>query len=590
MSAETVDGVLLAVLNSRLQGIARGMMNTLLRTGRSGVLNTARDFSCCILTGEGELLAAAESLPIHVMSGPDLIVGWIKHWHPELRRGDAFLHNSPYHGNSHAADHCLVVPVVDDDGVARLFVLAKAHQADCGNSIPTTYHATAADVYEEGALIFPGVQVQENYCDREDVLRMCRVRIRVPEQWWGDYLAMVGAARVGERRLLELGKEVGWATLAQYAGQWFDYSEARMVAAIRRLPAGRVEATTAHDPFPGVPDGIPVKVSVAVDPEAGLIEVDLRDNPDCQPCGLNLTEATSRTAALVGVFNSIGADVPPNAGSFRRVRVHLRENCCVGIPVHPTSCSVATTNLADRVANPVQRAIAELADGFGLAECGAVLPPSVAVISGRDPRAGNAPFVNQIFLAMTGGAGAPTADAWQTIGHVGNAGFVLRDSVEVDEIHHPIRIHVQRMLPDTEGAGRFRGASSAFVEYGPVGTTLDVLFGSDGTVYPARGVRGGHDGALADQQRRCVDGSLAEVAACAHLVLQPGETVLSYSTGGGGYGSPLLRAAASVAADVREGWVSRERAAEIYGVILADDGTVDEAATSARRAAGHGIR
>lgn len=590
MSAEAVDGVLLAVLNSRLQGIARGMMNTLLRTGRSGVLNTARDFSCCILTGEGELLAAAESLPIHVMSGPDLIVGWIKHWHPELRRGDAFLHNSPYHGNSHAADHCLVVPVVDDDGVARLFVLAKAHQADCGNSIPTTYHATAADVYEEGALIFAGVQVQEDYRDREDVLRMCRLRIRVPDQWRGDYLAMVGAAGVGERRLLELGAEVGWDTLAQYAGQWFDYSEARMVAAIRRLPAGRVEARTAHDPFPGVPDGIPVKVDVLVDPEAGLIEVDLRDNPDCQPCGLNLTEATSRTAALVGVFNSIGADVPPNAGSFRRVRVHLRENCCVGIPVHPTSCSVATTNLADRVANPVQRAIAELADGFGLAECGAVLPPSVAVISGRDPRAGNAPFVNQIFLAMTGGAGAPTADAWQTIGHVGNAGFVLRDSVEVDEIHHPIRIHVQRMLPDTEGAGQFRGASSAFVEYGPVDTTLDVLFGSDGTVNAARGVRGGHDGALADQQRRRVDGSLAEVAACAHLVLQPGETVLSYSTGGGGYGSPLLRTAASVAADVREGWVSRERAAEVYGVVLADDGTVDEVATGARRAAGNEIR
>ena len=112
---------------------------------------------------------------------------------------------------------------------------------------------------------------------------------------------------------------------------------------------------------------------------------------------------------MIGVFNSLGEAVPPNAGSFRRVSVLLRENCCVGIPRHPTSCSVATTNLADRVANAVQRAIAELGDGFGLAECG----PRSRAGGGRDlrraTRATAAPFVNQIFLALTGGAGAPRA-------------------------------------------------------------------------------------------------------------------------------------------------------------------------------------
>ena len=205
-----MDGVRLAVLNNRLQGVARAMQNTLARTGRSGVLNTARDFSCCILTAEAELLATAESLPIHVMSGPDLMAARIRLLHPDLRRGDAFLHNSPYHGNSHAADHCLIVPVIDDDGVHRFTVLGKAHQADCGNALPTTYHAAARDVYEEGALIFDAVRVQRDYEDIDDVIRMCRLRIRVPEQWWGDYLALVGAVRIGERRLLELGAEVGW--------------------------------------------------------------------------------------------------------------------------------------------------------------------------------------------------------------------------------------------------------------------------------------------------------------------------------------------------------------------------------------------
>src|SRR5690606_10493961 len=105
------DGVGLALLNNRFEGVARKMANTLLRTGRSGVLNIARDFSCAIVTRTDELLAAAESLPIHVLSGPDLMCKAMKEFHPVLRRGDAFLHNSPYHGCSHAADHTILVPV-----------------------------------------------------------------------------------------------------------------------------------------------------------------------------------------------------------------------------------------------------------------------------------------------------------------------------------------------------------------------------------------------------------------------------------------------------------------------------------------------
>ena len=219
----SIDGVQLALLSNRLEGISRKMGNTLMRTGRSGVLNIARDFSCCILTADHELAAVAESLPIHVLSGPDIMARSMQEFHPELKRGDAFLHNSPYHGCSHPADHTILVPVIDDDGVHRYTVAAKAHQADIGNSIPTTYHGTARDVYEEGALIFPATKVQENYETNMDIVRMCRMRIRVPDQWWGDFLAMIGAARIGEREILELGKEVGWDTLETFNEQWFDY-------------------------------------------------------------------------------------------------------------------------------------------------------------------------------------------------------------------------------------------------------------------------------------------------------------------------------------------------------------------------------
>src|SRR5882762_22154 len=108
-----LDGARLAILANRFEGVARKMADTLLRTGRSGVLNRARDFSCCIVTAGCDLLAAADALPIHVLSGPDLMARAMLEFHPDLQRGDAFLHNSPYHGCSHAADHTILVPVFD---------------------------------------------------------------------------------------------------------------------------------------------------------------------------------------------------------------------------------------------------------------------------------------------------------------------------------------------------------------------------------------------------------------------------------------------------------------------------------------------
>lgn len=578
------DGLRLAVLNNRFEGIVRAMMNTLLRSARSAILNTARDFSCCVLTAEGEMLAMAESLPIHVMSGPDLMARNLLRTHPDLRRGDAFLNNSPYHGNSHAADWSLLVPVIDEDGVHRFTVLAKAHLADCGNSIPTTYSAGARDVYEEGALIFPCVKVQEDYRDREDVLGMARVRIRVPELWYGDFLALVGAARIGERRLLDLLAEMGPEQLESYARDWFDYSEQRFAAAVAAMPAGTGTARGRHDPVPGAPDGVELKVSVTVRPEAGEIEVDLRDNPDCQPCGLNLTEATAGTAAMMGVFTALAGDVPPNAGSFRRLHVHLRENCVVGIPRHPHSCSAATTNLSELTANLVTGAIAELREGLGMAATGRCQPPSCGVISGVDPRPGQGSFVNQLMLACTGGAAGPVADGWLTTLGIGAAGFLLRDSVEIDEMKYPIRVGEQRLLADSEGAGRRRGSPGAYVEYGPVGCELEVVYLSDGTFNSPTGVRGGLDGSRAQQRVRGRDGEVSEeLGAYAQVPLQDGETIISVSCGGAGYGPPAEREPERVAADVREGLVSPERARDVYRVAVGVDGELDAEATARLR-------
>lgn len=583
MDEHNLNGAAMAVMRSRLDGIVRKMANTLLRTGRSGVLNRAKDFSCCLLTRDGELVTAADSLPIHVLSGPDLMARSMAEFHPELRAGDAFLHNSPYHGCSHPADLSVLVPVMDDAGAHRFTVLAKAHQADIGNSEPTTYMGTARDVYHEGALIFPAVQVQRAWRDIGDIIRMCEMRIRVPRQWRGDYLATIGAVRIGERALQELAGEVGWDRLDAFARQWFDYSEARMAEALGTLPRGSVTGESIHDPFPGLPaEGVRIKARVEVEPEAARISVDLRDNPDCMPCGMNLSEACARTAAMIGVFNSIDASVPKNAGSFRRIDVKLREGCMAGIPVHPFSCSAATTNIADRVANSVQTALASLGEGIGMAEVGSVIAPSAGVISGVDPRT-NKPFVNQIFLGMSGGAASPTSDAWWTIGHVGNAGMCCIDGVELAELQQPIVVHSRAFLADTEGAGRTTGAPSTRVEFGPVDGAIDIGYLSDGHLNPPIGVRGGLAGGNASQFFVDGEGRSEDLPACAMVRIEEGQRIVAISCGGGGYGSPFLRAPDQVLSDVAAGLLSTGRAASVYGVVLRPDLSIDAAATAAAR-------
>ena len=580
-----MDGVFMAVLAKRLARIAVKMQNTLFRTARSGVINTARDFSCCILTAEAELLAVGESLPIHVMVGADMMAKSMAAFHPQLRRGDAFLHNSPYHGCSHAADLSVLVPVIDDQGIHRFTVMAKAHQADIGNSIPTTVHASARDVYEEGALIFPAVKVQEDFRDIEDIIRMCMMRIRVPEQWRGDYLAQLGAARIGERELLRLGADVGWATLASYVRAWFDYSERRMASVLRRLPSDRATGLSVHDPFPGTPaDGIPVKATVAVDGAAATIEVDLRDNPDCLPCGLNVNDACAASAAMIGIFNGLPASgVPTNAGSFRRIRVLMREDCVVGLPRHPMSYSVATMNVSERVTNAVQTALAALGEGLGMAGFGAITSAANPVISGEDPRAGGAPFVNALLLGDTVGAAAPSADAWLTTINVGAAGLSHYDSVEIDELRHPIRVHERRLVADSEGAGTFRGAPASHVGFGPVDCSLQAIYQSDGVVNAPLGVRGGLPGAPARNYKRAGSGEVIALGGWGEVVLAPADTIFGISCGGGGYGPPLGRDPARVGGDVAEGYITAERAETVYGVILTAGGTVDEAATQRRR-------
>ena len=565
------------------------MSNTLLKAARSAVIAGARDFSCAICTADNQLLATAEGLPVHIF-GSHLQTRAMTDLHPDIAEGDAFLHNDPYLGNTHPADHAVIVPVFID-GEHMFTALAKGHQADIGNSIPTTYHAAAKDVYEEGSLIFPCVRVQRDYAMVDDIIRMCRKRIRVPEQWYGDFLAELGAARIAERRLKEFCAKYGMETVRTFIGEWFDYSERRMVQAIRDLPRAEVEAEGAHDPFePFLPDGIPIKVQLRIDADEGRVTIDLRDNIDCVDCGLNESEACAVNNVLCGFFNCLGPEIPHNGGSFRRVDVLLRDGCVVGRPSFPHSTSMATTNVADRLVNLTHSAMAKLGEGYGLAEGGSAMCAGTAVISGADFRRGGDPYVNQLTMVVNGGPAGPEADGWVTYVLPVVSGLMYRDSVELAEVKHPIRFESVRVLPGTGGAGRHRGGPASEVVYGPRRDPMTVIIPSDCQINPARGARGGHDGAPAAQFKVGANGDETRLPNVVQLELQPGEAVRGLDAGGGGYGDPRERDPERVRMDVARGWETRARARAIYGVVLTgarEDDTlaVDRAATEALRAA-----
>ncbi len=586
-NSERFSPVLLAIMANRMDAICREMTNTMLLAARSSVIGMARDFSCAVITSDDEVLAVAEGFPIHVW-GMNLQTKSMRELHPDLAEGDAYLHNDPYLGNTHPADHTLIVPVFYE-GEHFFNAAVKAHQADIGNSLPTTYMAQAGDVYEEGALIFPAVKVQSDYRDIDDIIRMCERRIRVPEQWRGDYMAAVGAARIGERSLKSFVEKYGRDTVRTFVREWFDYSERRCIEAIKRLPKGQMEEHQAHDPIePWVPEGIPVNVKIDIDPEEAVVTVDLRDNIDCIDAGLNLTESTATMAAAQGVLTCLGEDLPPNSGTLRRIRVLLRENCIVGIPKFPHSCSVATTNLTDVIVNVTQSAFADLEEGLGFAHGNYCNSAAAGVASGTDWRRGGEVYINQMFMMGGGGPASAEHDGMHYLFIPVAAGLLYRDSVEINEQRFPVLVQRMKITTDSMGHGRRRGGPASEVVMGPRKDSMKILHVCNGLVSSPKGVRGGTASKLGGNVRIAKDGSRHKYPAVMVCDLDEGDLLEARDQGGGGYGVPTEREPERVLNDVAERYISEEIARSVYGVVIAgktedDSLRVDLEATDALR-------
>ena len=563
------DPFLISVLSARLSATVRDMNSTLVRTSRSSVIKNARDFSCGILTYDHRLLTVEDCIPIHI-AGLNLATEPITELFDDIKQGDAFLNNCPYTGNTHHADMTLCVPVFVA-GEPLFWTLSRAHHADIGAPIPSTYLPLAKDIFEEG-IHLPCIRIQESFKDKSDIIRMIKMKNRVPDLWHGDYLAQVAACRVGERRLEELVERYGTETIKAFVEEWISYGERRMVAEIKSLPAGKWAFDTFHDPVPGVAeDGIPVHVVVEVDPVEGLITVDARDNIDCIAGGLNLTESTALAAARIGVFNVLDPSLPHNEGSFSRVRVLLRDGCVVGRPTYPVGTSVATTNLACRLIAAVSACFAQFGMPYGTAEMSYSQAIGEAVISGKDPARGGRPYVNQIFVGYGGSGALHGYDGWLLSGAGCDGGQMALDSVEIDESMYPIIIEERQVACDSGGVGQWEGAPGVSGIYRPLIGEMSVFYGSDGDVNPPLGVLGGGNAQASANWLRTADGVFEKLTPFGDVTIRPDQAVAFRSCGGGGYGSPADREPNRILRSVNRGWLSPSQALAQYGVEITLD-------------------
>lgn len=564
-TASTVDPYTVVILRRRIEAIIREMVNALLRSGRSGVLNTALDFSCSLTDAKFQSVSVALGLPVHV-GAIDLIPRAVAAKHGErVKPGDCYVNNSGYLGNTHCADFTLCVPVFHD-GMLVFYTVARAHLGDMGFPIPSTYNPAATDVYEEG-LMLPCVLIQRDWQDVAEVVDICKANIRAPEQFYGDYLACLAAVRTGERRLVELCDRYGADVIGRFLDEYQDHAERVMATAISELPAGRITKTVRYDSeIADHPDGIPVTATLEVDPAAGRVTIDLTDNVDNLPLGINMTESTVLACCRMGTCNVLGPDVPRATGAFRRINVKMREGAAIGRPRFPAATSAATTNLCHLLAGHIQALYAELKAGAGSAYGSVGLPGSCAVVSGKDPRRGGRVFVNQIIMGYWGGPAVGGEDGWLTYGSAASQGILWQSSVEIIEQQQPILIEELSIRADSGGAGESQGGpgSRAVIcpRLGPVRFAINAAAHD----HPPEGVRGGAAGAPTRIWKVATDGTQTDLGITIDVTLRPGEKLVSEACGGGGYGDPAQRSRERILHDVEEGLISPGGARRKYGI------------------------
>ena len=350
---EPVDPITVSVVQHRLRAIVEEMGEAMLRTAYSQILNSSRDFSTALCDPAGRLIAQAEHVPIHVGALPFAARAVTEFFKGTIKPGDVYLLNDPYWGGNHLPDLTAFVPVFDGDKHV-FWSINRSHQSDIGGATHGAYNASATEIWHEGLRV-PPLKLYDQGVRREDVYEMIVLNVRHPRDFRGDLAAMIGSARIGERRLTKLMAEFGSETAHNAIEAVLDGAERQVRAVISAWKDGVYTGEAFLDDDGHKYKDIPIRARVTK--SGSNLEIDLTDSHPQVIGFINSSFANTQSAVVVALAYLIDPDTPKNDGAFRPITVKLKEGTIVwprpGAPV-----TLCTNHCGQEVMEAIIRALA----------------------------------------------------------------------------------------------------------------------------------------------------------------------------------------------------------------------------------------
>ena len=547
-----MDAITIQILRNKVASLVDEMHYHFYRSGYSTIIRESRDFSCVILDRTGRLIVS----PPMFFHAPVYrhLVGRVRELYGDgIRDGDVFVSNHPYEGGlPHVSDMAFVAPVFANGEIVA-FSGSIAHKADVGGTVPGSTSANATEMYHEGVLV-PPVKIWDAGRHLPDIERLILANSRQPVLVRGDMQAQIAVTQMGAARVGELCRRFGATTVTDAFAAILRGAAEELKGAIAKLPEGVSSAEGLLD-NDGVSIDKPVKLAVTITIRNGRAIFDFtRSDPQAKG-PINLRPSMVEACVFYSLIGSLGPRLHFNDGMRDCVDIVQAPNTVTNAsPPSPVS-NYQMVNL--KLVDVILEAMAKFNPARANAHAGS---SSALLISWSKSRPGQSTMQYEIVGSAYGGGeghdGCPC-----TAAHLSNLHVT---PIEILESEYPCRIRQFNLVPDTGGAGKWRGGVSFQREYELLEDAM-IIRRFDKSRFPPGGVGGGANGAGGRFVVRVGAPDEIETRASGRYDLKAGDRFLLQSAGGGGYGDPRQRDAAAVASDVAEGYVTRAAARDVYG-------------------------
>lgn len=547
-AAESFDPITLEVMRHRLDKIAEEMQATLLKSSCSPIVKEGLDASASLFTLDGTTLAQSCAIAIHLGTLIPAVAAILRSFPVEqMQDGDVYILNDPYCGGTHLPDFAVVMPVFSNGRPIALAATMTHHQ-DVGGKTAGSVPTDSTEIYQEGIRIPPVAWARAGIFD-QTLTAVLRQNVRIPDIFMGDLHAQIAACKIAAIRLREAASKLGDNALRTAFSILLDRAEAMTRAAIRRLPPGTYRA---HDFLDN--DGIDldrrIRIEVAATIGDGTIHFDLTGSSPQVKGPINCVPSGSLAAACFAVRAVTDPTIPNNGGCFRPISLTLPEASIVN-PREPAPVNARTATIK-RITNTMLKALAGVApDRIPAPNAGSLL----VMAWGGQNRAGKSFVTGEL---LSGGAGAgPGFDGVDAIET--DATNCMNLPVEAMELDAPIRVRRWQLVPDSGGAGTYRGGLGQLKEYeilDDIAGTISYSHRGERHFMAADGLAGGAPGAMAHSVITRADGRQETIPSKTVTRLGPGDRVVIATPGGGGFGDPAKRDTAATVRDIADGKVT----------------------------------